>query len=1045
MDAPTEPAVPARPAPSDAGAAGALAAPADSQETVRRPSTAEPDSTQPTVLHAAPADETVRSRPAETVLRTGDATQVITELPAPVGTPPGAVRTIGPYDVLKVLGRGGMGIVYLAQQRGLDRRVALKVMTVRDEADEEPVQRFMREAQSAAKLHHPGIVPIYDVGQDGPLHYYSMEFVEGRTLDQHAPGGTLTPRAALELAGEVARALAYAHGQGVIHRDIKPQNVIVDAAGRAHLTDFGLAKDLGKDAGLTQTGAVMGTPAYMPPEQAMGRPAEIDARADVYSLGASLYQLLTGKPPFTGETPIQVIQALLHQPPRPVRQLVPKINGDIETICMKCLEKAPDRRYGSAAALAEDIDAFLQGLPIRARPPSLPERATRWLRRHRPAVAWAAVGLLTMAAAAAWEHYRRLDWIAREQAEHASFGASREDLRAAGEILATAAAEPADRFPAAAKAARKRLDAAVARSPGMRDVQLARSRAARLQDNLAIAADDLLLLTNRDPRDGEACYRLLTLADELRRDQRGDELKWIQTESATRGAWLEGAASPWGRRARVLRRTAEGDRKAAFAELELLRGEVGESADQDADLLRLQICVHSLDVWDLDSSLPEVEALLRAAPRDPSSYRLAARIYRDLRQHARAADLLSECFVLQAAPPYCDFINLGSIWFDTYRAEARTQLGALLEDFAKNHPGSVVPWIYLAKFHRHGQEWAKEAEALARAAALEPDNHSVVAELYRNLHRSQGAEAAAAFLDDHLAKHPPATRVRARDGTAVEPLLTILVELDEWARAEAILAPLRKEFPEDAQLLVQDAEFCFHARRNEEALRLYDAAIAREPNDAKFLHRRARIERRLGRLDDALRDLQRVVQLDPTGRQAREQFGGLLALRGRFPEAAQQFAELLYVTPLSEIEDALHRWARGDVGKDSNPGGSPDRFDPGEDPEKAIQGSVLKHVISGIAGILLKRGRDAMKDGRNAQAEHCFTIAQLGMPDRPEPYLWMARLDARREQWLHAVLCLEQAAALKYEKFGSLPADADLKSLLRFPRVRRLVDAAEKK
>jgi eukaryotic-like serine/threonine-protein kinase len=298
---------------------------------------------------------------------------------------PACVRYFGDYELVREIARGGMGVVYRARQVSLNRTVALKMILSGRLASERDVQRFRSEAEAAAGLDHPGIVPIHEIGEHETQHYFSMGFVEGSSLAEKLAAGPIEPRAAALLVRQVAAAVQYAHDRGVIHRDLKPGNILLDAQGTPRVTDFGLAKRLDADAGLTSTGQVMGTPSYMPPEQAAGR-ADLGPTADVYSLGAVLYALLTGRPPFQAAGAMDTLMQVLEKDPVPVRQLNAAVPGDLETICLKCLEKEPARRYTTAQGLGDDLYRFLAGEPIVARPVGPLERAAKWARR-RPAIA----------------------------------------------------------------------------------------------------------------------------------------------------------------------------------------------------------------------------------------------------------------------------------------------------------------------------------------------------------------------------------------------------------------------------------------------------------------------------------------------------------------------------------------------------------------------------------------------------------------------------------------------------------------------------------
>jgi serine/threonine protein kinase len=303
------------------------------------------------------------------------------------GLQPGhLIRYLGDYELIEELGRGGMGRVYRARQISLNRPVAVKMLLSGLLADEEAVRRFHSEAENAARLDHPGIVPIFEVGEHEGLHYFSMGYVDGRSLAAMIADHPLPPLEAAQIMATVADAVAYAHSQGVIHRDLKPANILLDQGDQPRITDFGLAKRLDKDSGLTRSGAAVGTPSYMPPEQASGHSKRIDARSDVYSLGATLYAMLSGRPPFQADNPSDTCLQVLQQDPIPLRQLNPKVPRDLETICLKCLEKDPRRRYASAQEFTDELTRYLADRPIHARPIRRSERLWRWCKRN-PAVA----------------------------------------------------------------------------------------------------------------------------------------------------------------------------------------------------------------------------------------------------------------------------------------------------------------------------------------------------------------------------------------------------------------------------------------------------------------------------------------------------------------------------------------------------------------------------------------------------------------------------------------------------------------------------------
>jgi serine/threonine protein kinase/Tfp pilus assembly protein PilF len=308
---------------------------------------------------------------------------------------------LGDYELLEEVGRGGQGVVFRARQKSLNRTVALKVISLGQWASKVHLRRFRLEAEAAAKLEHPGIVPIHEVGERDGSCYFSMKFVEGGQLDEVVRRAPISTRQAAELIAKVARTVHYAHEHGILHRDIKPGNILLDAKGEPHLTDFGLARLVESESSVTQTLDVLGTPSYMAPEQAVGNNAAISSVTDVYGLGAVLYHLLTGQPPFAGGTTYETIRLLLNTEPRPPRLLNPKIDRDLSTICLKCLEKDPKRRYSSALALAEDVERWLKHEPILARHIGIFIRGRKWVRRN-PTSALLAVSLIALAATAGW-------------------------------------------------------------------------------------------------------------------------------------------------------------------------------------------------------------------------------------------------------------------------------------------------------------------------------------------------------------------------------------------------------------------------------------------------------------------------------------------------------------------------------------------------------------------------------------------------------------------------------------------------------------------
>ncbi len=310
---------------------------------------------------------------------------------------------LGNYFILEEIGRGGMGVIYRARQKHSHRIVAVKRVLQYHADSSETLARFRREAEAAASLDHPNILPIYEVGMNDGLPFFSMKFASGGSLQQFARAIRTEPKKCVALLAKVSRAVAYAHSQGILHRDLKPGNILLDAHGEPLVSDFGLAKWLDTKSDLTRTLTIFGTPGYIAPEQALGHQQGLNPAADVYSLGAILFDLLAGRPPFLGEHALAVIKQAEEQSAPKLRSIVPTLDRDLETICARCLEREPGARYRSAHELALDFECYLEGRPIMARPIAPLARMWRWSRRNRALAGSLAACLLLGAAAAAWE------------------------------------------------------------------------------------------------------------------------------------------------------------------------------------------------------------------------------------------------------------------------------------------------------------------------------------------------------------------------------------------------------------------------------------------------------------------------------------------------------------------------------------------------------------------------------------------------------------------------------------------------------------------
>ena len=378
-----------------------------------------------TVLASTSGAPTAPSAPAE-----------VSSSPDTRPSPLRKVRYFGDYELLEEIARGGMGVVWRARQVSLNRPVAVKMILAGQLASEAEVKRFLTEAEAAANLDHPNIVPIYEVGQHEGQHYFSMRLVEGQTLAKHVATFVHDHRAAAQIVATVARAVHYAHQRGILHRDLKPANILLDPRGQPHVTDFGLAKRIESGSDLTHSGAVLGTPSYMAPEQATGGSKQLTTAADVYALGAILYHLVTSRPPFRAETPLETLRQVVEQAPERPTLINRRIDRELETICLKCLEKDPKRRYGSAEALAEDLERWLRNEPVQARPSTRWRRTLKWIRR-KPAIAALLAAILLVVGFGALGILRQ--WVRTEYSLYLNRVALAERYRAANNLQGASA------------------------------------------------------------------------------------------------------------------------------------------------------------------------------------------------------------------------------------------------------------------------------------------------------------------------------------------------------------------------------------------------------------------------------------------------------------------------------------------------------------------------------------------------------------------------------------------------------------------------------
>ncbi|MGE0709118.1 MAG: protein kinase [Planctomycetota bacterium] len=818
---------------------------------------------------------------------------------------------LGPYELLRELARGGMGAVYVARREGLDREVALKVLLAGADASPEEVERFQIEARIAARLRHPRIVTVHDVGSAAGRHYCVMDYVRGRSLKQRIDcEGPLPPREVAALGRELADALAYAHARAVLHRDLKPHNVLLDEAGAPYLTDFGLAKDVGQEGGLTRTGQVMGTPSYMPPEQAAGERERVDRRADVYSLGATLYHALLGAPPFQGDSLINVINAVLTQPPPSPRGLRPELDRDLETIVLTCLEKEPEARYETAQALADDLRRYLADEPIRARPPSRLDRARKWMRRNRTlaSVAGTLGALLVVSVVVA-----ALAVLRQEQA------AERARREAVAGVIAGAAEEHAaawSRYEAARAALRARTPDELLRA------MPAGQRATRLEGALGHALAALSAAQRwhaLDPaglepraRAARALGEDALLAEQWTlAEQSFADLARLPAPHAAEGA--AGAARVAEGRAARVRRV-----EASLAHLER------QGASPEQRLSATLFLAHDLD----DQTLPLVVAEL-----DRASDILARTLEERLRPAAARVPELGRVLDgwVQGRLTAADVPLVEAGWRWLAVEAARAQPGAVAE--ARGSARSLVASAQRAALGRRAATVEVVCDALALAGLLTPE---VVRALGRYLlleaDELRGLLAARALVQLHAEAAAPCLEVARALAAPGGPLRRHLVQTGpggpepgpaadvareplQQARARlaqgdpaGALAALERGPAGDAswERAQVEAEALAALARLPEALAACARGLRAAPPAARaaLLHDRAFLRLRLGELEAGEEDLSAGLTLAP-------QSARLVALRCLFRVARRDAPGALRdATRAVELDDRdVEAWA----------------------------------------------------------------------------------------------------------------------------------------
>ncbi|HVS35448.1 MAG TPA: protein kinase [Gemmataceae bacterium] len=848
---------------------------------------------------------------------------------------------IAGYEVLGEIGQGAMGVVYKARRLGLNRLTALKMLRP-SAVDPREAARFRAEAEALARLEHPNIVRIYEVGEHEGRPFFALEFLPGGSLEAKLGGAPQPPRLAAELTETLARAVHEAHRCSVIHRDLKPANVLLTASGTPKITDFGLAKRLGGDAAQTQTGEILGTPSYMAPEQARGDNDAVGPRTDVYALGAILYEVLSGRPPFRGETVWDTLEQVVHREPTPPRLLAPRAPRDLETICLKCLRKEPGRRYGSAAELADDLRRLQNGEPIRARPASALERVRKWVRR-RPAAAGAVVGAVVLTVALAAAHYADL----RAKLAEGERAGAVADVR--GQLEGVRTQLNAGRWPEAESRLRDHI------APRLKQARNAFPADAELAA-LATEADQLRERVDRRLTDDARLQRFRALRKEL--DFCITPFSGLDEDARRRR--VEGAA------AEALGLFESSPDAACFSEME--QTEIREGC---CEMLLAMTAVAPPGEWDaqapallgraarlgVDTPLIDVERTRRSATapltrpfewflrgdelaRDGRWYEAIDAFEKTLARqpdHAAAHYALAVCYL--KAPARADVrtahVLLAQehlsacieerpplVWPFLQRALARGELkdfdGAeadfnAAERLLQAAPDATAQYALsvnrgVIRIRRDNPEGA--VADLQRAVNLQPDEPAGYVDLAMALQKQRRLDEAVAQLDKAIARTPPAAlaslyRNRAKLDQEREDGEAAVHDLDEAAR--------RAPGGAAADRLLQ-ARLLEMLGRHEDAIAAADASLAAQPDQAEAHRLRAEALLHLDRYAEAVAALGRCLDaeqkagraIDPAVCLARARAA---AAAGDSRTAAEDYTRYLALRPDDGAALAARGWA----------------------------------------------------------------------------------------------------------------------------------------
>jgi tetratricopeptide (TPR) repeat protein len=803
------------------------------------------------------------------------------ERPAPEIKPEGP---LGDFRIVREIGRGGMGVVYESVQISLGRRVALKVLPFAAALDAKQLQRFQNEAQAAAQLHHQNIVPVYAVGCERGVHYYAMQFIDGQTLatliqqlrrpaelepqDEDACEGsgseaadtfrqpaaalstaqsTMDPayfRTVARLAVQAAEALEHAHQLAVIHRDIKPANLLVDVRGNLWITDFGLAH-CQSQAGLTMTGDVVGTLRYMSPEQALGKRVLLDHRADIYSLGATLYELLTLQPAFRSSDRQELLQQIAAEEPKPLRRINKAVPAELETIVLKTIAKTPEERYATAQELADDLERFLKDEPIRARRPTLMQRSRKWTRRHRPVVWSAAAALLVTVAVMAGS----VGWVVRDHAAWQAQMAA--DLQTALDEAQQCQKE--GKWPQA-QAAAQRAEA------------LLRDGAA--EPDMVERVQSLLRELAEEEADGRLVARLETirlLQADVKDDRFALESALPRYQQAFREYGWQVGAMPAEEAAAMLRRRPSAIRGTLLAALDHWLILARNDKAPEANWLKQVLSAADSDAW-------------RQAVR-------AARVRGDrqaLNQLAREVDVTAQ-------PPEALFVLEVGL-----RQRGATEIAvALLRRAQAAYPGDF--WInhdlgMALRRDCRPPQYEEAIRFLTAAVALRPESPGARLNLGNALlDKGRLDEAAAAFRQ--------AIRLKPDYAMAHRNLANVLIEKGQLDEALAACRRAIDLKPDDADAHGILGFALWKLGRLDEAAAAFRQAIELKPDDALTHHNLGNVLIEKGHVNEALLACRRAIDLKPDYAEAHCNLGAVLAHKGRLDEAAAAYRRAIDLKP----------------------------------------------------------------------------------------------------------------------------------------------------